>query len=89
MKRQPSNHDAMSATVDALQRTGRLENVDAALVRAALTLAEAVDRDPDNASLWREYRAVEASLRRLDGGAVDSLAAAIAELSAPVGDSEV
>lgn len=58
-----SNLKAMRKTLSTLRRLGRLEAVDEALVTMALGLAEAVDGAPDNAALWREYRAVEQRLR--------------------------
>jgi hypothetical protein len=81
------NEAAMVATVAVLRAAGRLENVDEALVAAALSLARAVDEHPSNASLWREYRAFEVRLRTVGEGASD-LDALLARLSAPVGHTE-
>jgi hypothetical protein len=59
-------------TLTALSRRLRPEH--AALVAAARSLAAAVDADPGSDRLWREYRAVLASLLEVapdddDGGA--------------------
>ena len=77
------NANAIAKVIAALRSLGRLEDVDAAVVQAAQSLAEAVDAQPDNASLWREYRAAEAALRSLgQGKGDDALTQALAELSA-------
>lgn len=77
------NAAAIAKVIAALTELGRLEDVDAALVQSAQSLAEAVDAQPDNASLWREYRAAEAALRACgQGKGDDALARALAELSA-------
>lgn len=77
------NAAAIAKVVRTLTELGRLEAVDAAVVQAAQSLAEAVDAQPDNASLWREYRAAEAALRSCGQGKNDdALARALAELSA-------
>lgn len=58
----------------------------AALVEAARGLAAAVDADPQNASLWREYRgALRDVLEASDGGS-DEFADLFARLAAG-GDS--
>ncbi len=59
---------AARATVRVLRELGRLEPVDDALVTAFLGLAAAVDSKPQDASLWREYRAAEAALRGVGTG---------------------
>lgn len=79
------NERAMQATIRALRELGRLESVDEAMVAAARTLARAVDRDPGNAALWREYRAVEDRLRSAEHGN-DELNALGAEMRAAMGD---
>ena len=59
----PTNVAAADLTIDALRAAGRLETIDKARVTAFRSLARAVDADPSNASLWREYRAAELVLR--------------------------
>lgn len=76
-----SNLEAAQATLKALRDGGRLEPIDEARVAALLTLAAAVDDDPANASLWREYRAAEATLRETDDTDID-YAGILAALSA-------
>jgi hypothetical protein len=58
-----SNFEAMQKTIAALRTAGRLELVDSALVETARHLARMVDEHPENASLWKEYRAAETTLR--------------------------
>ena len=60
-----ANLTAAREMVTALRDMGRLETVDESRVAMFLTLAGAVDTDPLNAPLWREYRAAEAGLREL------------------------
>lgn len=59
----------------------------AALIQLARSLADAVDRDPNNATLWREYRLAIADLTKHEGQG-DGLADLIGRLSATVGDTE-
>lgn len=81
------NRSAVEETVEALRTAGRLEQIDAARVAAAQALADAVDADPTNASLWREYRAAESALRESHDTNTDEFAQLLAALSAEVGDS--
>lgn len=81
------NRTAVEAMVKALRDGGRLEQVDEARVIAACALADAVDADPTNASLWREYRAALETLRLVEDGGPDDFAQLLANLSAEVGDS--
>jgi hypothetical protein len=71
MTKRPTNLEAAEQTLEALRIQGRLEAIDQARVVALRTLAAAVDADPANASLWREYRAAEATLRETDDGSED------------------
>ena len=82
------NRTAIETTVQALRDSGRLDPVDEARVTAAFALADAVDSDPTNASLWREYRAAVEILRLASDGGTDDFAALMAGLSAEVGDSK-
>jgi hypothetical protein len=74
--------------IAALMSMGRLEKVDSALVAAVRSLADAVDVDPANASLWREYRAAENDLRGIGAEVDDELTKALADLRTTVGDEE-
>jgi hypothetical protein len=80
-----TNAEAMETTLSALQKMGRLEDVDAARVQALRSMAEALDAKPFNSQMWREYReALEAVLDDdSDTGALEGL---LSELSAPVRD---
>lgn len=51
------NSAAVARTVEALRTAGRLQDEHAATVQMVESLALAVDTDPGNASLWREFRA--------------------------------
>lgn len=61
-----SNREAVSETISALNVEGRLTSADAAIVQMVEGLADAVDADPGNASLWREFRAALETLRTLN-----------------------
>jgi len=80
------NRTAIDKVIEALRQLGRLESIDAARVAAAQTLADAVDSAPDNASLWREYRAAEQELRGSGGEVDDEFTKALEALRAPMGD---
>ena len=80
------NRQAVTAAVQALDDAGRLEASDQALVEAALTLADAVDVQPANASLWREYTKVLGMLGELKGAGIDAFDAFLSDLRAQVGD---
>lgn len=85
-----SNAAAAEATIAHLDEMGRFEAVDAALREAVLSLARAVDQQPQNAPLWRQYRDALADLLRVDDDIDDGLAEALAALrsSTPVGDPQ-
>lgn len=59
------NSAAVARTVEALRLEGKLSDRDAALVQVVESLASAVDMEPGNASLWREFRAALDSLMRV------------------------
>ena len=80
------NRSAVELMLEALRDSGKLENVDAARATAAQALADAVDSDPSNASLWREYRASLEMLRLLSDGSVDEFAKLLESLSSEMGD---
>lgn len=70
------NAAAVARTVAALNRMGVLHEEHSALVQVVDSLALAVDSDPGNASLWREFRAALDSLMKLgdtDDGNGDEL----------------
>lgn len=71
MRRAATNAQGLERTLKAL--AGRLGPDDEALVALARGLAAAVDDDPANAALWREYRAAVTALGRagVDSGADD------------------
>jgi hypothetical protein len=79
-----TNRGQLEQTLKELRRTERIGKVDAAAVQALRSMAFALDGDPCNAALWRQYRE---ALRELtaddDHGSAD---AALAELFAEVGD---
>lgn len=80
-----TNRGQLEQTLKELRRLGRVEKIDAAAVQALRSMAAALDADPGNAALWRQYRE---ALRELtaddDHGSAD---AALAELFAEVGDA--
>jgi hypothetical protein len=80
-----TNRGQLEQTLKELRRLGRLEKIDAAAVQALRSMAFALDADPWNAALWRQYRE---ALRELtaddDNGSVD---AALADLFAEVDDA--
>jgi len=82
------NRQAAEATIQALQDADRLDLTDSARIVALRALADAVDADGSNASLWREYRAAEATLREVHDETADDFAELIKSLSAEVGDPE-
>lgn len=80
------NARAVEVTLTEMQRMGRLEKVDEARVQALRSIAEAVDLNPFNSQMWREYREAIGALivdDRNTGSSIDDL---LDELSAPVRD---
>jgi predicted ArsR family transcriptional regulator len=71
-----SNARAAEMTVQTLRALGRLDAVDEAAVQAVLSLAEAVDTEPHNAAMWREYQSALRALREIgpDDGDHDEIA---------------
>lgn len=80
-----TNHGQLEQTLRELRRHGRIEKVDAARVQALRSMSAALDADPSNAALWRQYRE---ALRELtaddDNGSVDE---ALHSLFSEVGDA--
>lgn len=62
MPRRVSNATGLDKTLKALTAAGRLDDADQALVALARCLAAAVDAEPENAALAREYRAALVAL---------------------------
>ncbi len=80
-----TNHGQLEQTLRELRRLGRIEKVDAAAVQALRSMSAALDADPANAALWRQYRE---ALRELTADDTDGTAdAALAELFAEVRDA--
>jgi hypothetical protein len=79
------NVRAIVVTLGELRRMGRLEKVDEARVQALRSMAEALDQNPFNSQMWREYREALEGLTADDSSsdAVDDL---LDELSSPVRD---
>ena len=70
------NARAVEVTLSELKRMGRLEKVDEARVQALRSIAEAVDLNPFNSQMWREYREAIGGLTvddRDSGSSVDDL----------------
>ena len=59
------NREAVDQTIGALQSDGKLRPEHAALVTMVQGLASSVDEEPQNASLWREFRAALETLRQI------------------------
>lgn len=77
------NRPALERSLQALADMVKPEH--AALVEVARSLAQAVDAAPDNASLWREYRAALASLFDVlsDAGPSDEMASFLESIRTP------
>lgn len=82
-----SQTEALESTIEALRAKGVLEPVDESLVATAKGLAAAVDANPDNAALWREFRAAQQALRGLTVGDADDYDALVRDLHAAMGDA--
>lgn len=84
-----ANTEAIEATLATLTDLGRLEPIDAAHVQGLRSMAAALDRDPGNAALWRQYREALADLLEADSDADSDLAEALETIrsAAPMGDA--
>jgi len=83
------NRAAVEVMIQALRDAGKLELVDSARVTAVQSLADVVDSDPSNASIWREYRAALELVRiSADGSSIDEFEKLIDALGAEMGDSK-
>lgn len=69
------NERAVNRTLRDLKTAGQLDAVPAALVELCKSLASAVDDEPSNAALFREYRAALDDLREAAEGVPDHDAA--------------
>lgn len=82
--------------IQTLETLGdRIQPEHEVLVATAQALAAAVDADPGNAALWREFRAAVSTLYQVtgDGGSGDEFASIFERIRVPgmrskVGDSE-
>lgn len=79
------NAAAIEETLAELKRMGRLERVDAAKVQALRSMAEALDLNPFNSQMWKEYREAIGGLAPDDSGS-DSIDELLDDLSSPVRD---
>jgi len=88
MARPKLNHTAACDSLKAL--SGRLGAGHEALVVMVRSLARAVDEQPHNASLWREYRASVETLLEVTAGDDDADSADargfLAAVQTPMGD---
>lgn len=77
-----TNASELGRTLTQLRELGRLEKVDAARVQALRSIARALDEEPRNAALWREYRTALKELVADDSGSSvnDALAAMFGEV---------
>ena len=82
-----SNAKASEETLSELRNMGRLERVDAARIQALRSMAEALDLNPFNSQMWKEYREAIGGLAADDSRA-DSIDELLDELSAPVRDAK-
>lgn len=82
-----TNSTATDRTIQTLLDAGRLAaDEHAAIIQQARSLAMAVDVDPGNAALWREFRQALDTLRQAgadDGGAGDEIQLIISALRGP------
>jgi hypothetical protein len=83
-----SNFEAIQKTITALRTAGRLDLVDSALVETARHLARMCDEHPENASLWKEYRAAETTLRSGTQNENDGLADLAKQFDAALRDEK-
>lgn len=79
------NGRAVEVTLSELARMGRLEKIDEARVQAVRSMAEALDQNPFNSQMWREYREALGGLTADDGN-TDAVDALLDDLSSPVRD---
>lgn len=82
-----TNAEATSTTIEHLIAAGTLDaDRDASIIQQAKSLAAAVDADPGNAALWREFQKATDTVRTAgadDGGSGDELQLILAALRGP------
>jgi len=81
------NRTAAETTICAMHDAGLLEDIDAVRVETLRSLATMLDQQPDNASLWREYRAADQALRSTTPDEPDDFTNLLADLSSQMGNS--
>ena len=81
-----TNVAAIEVTLAELERMGRLEDIDAARVQALRSMAVALDKNPFNSQMWREYREAIEGLTADDGNGDSSIDDLLDELSTSVRD---
>jgi hypothetical protein len=79
--------EALEKTIEALRSAGRLDDAADARVQIARGLASAVDAQPDNPTIWREYRAAEKALREESENHADPFDQLIASIASEVGNT--
>ena len=79
---------ALEETIQAMRIAGVLDKIDAARVEVTRGLADAVDQQPDNPILFREYRQAEKALREESVAHGDPFDQLIASLNAEVGNTK-
>jgi hypothetical protein len=80
-----TNRGQLEQTLKELRRLGRTGKIDAAAVQALRSMAFALDGDPSNAALWRQYREALRELTADDDG--DAIGDALENLFTEVGDT--
>jgi hypothetical protein len=76
--------EALAATIAQMRSEGRLGPGSEAVVALAEGLAAAVELESDNAALWKEYRAVLATLMAIEGDGDDETQRFLLEVCTPV-----
>lgn len=79
---------ALEITISALAISGKLGDIDKARIQIARGLASAVDAQPDNPTLWSQYRAAESELRKETDTHGDPFDQLIAEINAEMGNQK-
>lgn len=82
-----ANAQAINVTLTELRRMGRLEKVDEAQVQALRSMAAALDENPFNSQMWKEYREAIGGLTASGDSGSDAVNDLLNELSASVRDS--
>jgi hypothetical protein len=74
-------------TIEILFGLGRLEKIDSATVTMARLLANAVDENPSNPGLWKQYREAIYQLRSIGDSDDQDFAAYMEQLDAALRDT--